>query len=1427
MEAVMIPDTLMPENPIGSRRLFTVLLCTFLLLINAPAQVVINELMPSNTSTYADMWDFEDFPDWIELYNSSSTQVDLGGYYLSDDFNDLKQWAFPAGTKIPAGGYLIIIADGYDTKPGQTFTRDSYPWNVKFETKQYHTNFKLSADGDKLALSKDNAGSAAIVDSVSFSEQYADISVGRDSANKKWGAQFDMPTPGAANTSDPKNTGVFSGSVAFSVAGGFYDGAQTVTLTAAAGDIYYTTDGSIPKKNSLKYSGPVTISKTTSLRARCVENGKFAGKTSTNSYFIGEKKRSLMVINLTTDTSWLYNKDNGVFENSLKGREMPVAMEIFTTEGKQIVKVNAGLKLGSLTNFTCPQKPIQVALKGGKYGDDYIWSQLFDKPVACFVGIRLRQGGDAWGSNLIADGLLESICKNQLDVGYQAYRPVVVYVNGKYYGVQDLREQFDDQYFTNNYNVDPTSKQEVRTILAPPSGKEGWELVSGSWDRWQAVVNYVKKESMADDTKYEEITSQIDINSLIDYVALQEFGCNISWGHNEDIWKTEHTKWQWLVTDFDRCFLNSTYGNSKTDILNTGGSGLSKSIMAQDTLFSKLINNAAFKAYFVQRMAAHLNSTFMPARINKFVDSIVDYMTPEMDEYISAWKSAEGALQSVTAWKRAVDSVKTFVAERPQYVFQHLSTAKFAPSGTAELTITLSDPKGGKIYINEVCMSQGLSAMKFFKGVPMELNAVANPGYVFTGWSEGSYSGPLSLTLTGNKTVQAKFVKAEDHVIPSIISENTTFNLTDNPYVGNGDIKVAKGVTLTIEKGVTVLMAQDASLTVEGRLVVNGTADAPATIKTNANAGATNWGAINFYSTTDTSKMVYIEIAGTTLGHDALNERAGINGNYANVIMDHLTISDVVYPFYFEYGSTVLKNSSITIDHICNGGIHIGRGGAIVENNYWVSTGKTINTDAIDIKGVTGGTIRGNRLYNFNGFNSDGIDLGEAAKDILVEGNYIYGNKDKGISCGGGSTCIVKNNIIVGCDLGIGIKDEGSKAELDHNTFIRNRIAVAAYTKVFGRGGGTAIVKNCILSASQGPSFFVDDFSSNTMSYCLSDKEVLPGTGNKYADPGFTDMIGFNFQLKEGSACINAGDPSSPKDNDGSATDIGASYTYNSNDFPSELTVVYKSSVVINELMVDDNKDLPCGDWIELYNPTAQQVAIGNWKIAKNSDVEQWENIIDIANIDSSKFFTIPANTTLPANGFIVLCKDLTAFKAAYPDVKNCIGNFPFGIDNKETILLFSNSDSLVNLVSYNDKKPWASLPAGVSYELKNASLLNYMPSNWGTSKKGGTPGGVNVATPVIGGAAKALLPSHFLLAQNYPNPFRFSTIINFALPRAEHVNIAVYNFAGRLVETLVNSKIDAGYHKISWNAEGYSPGVYIYRIRTGSFVQSKKVTIQ
>ena len=83
---------------------------------------------------------------------------------------------------------------------------------------------------------------------------------------------------------------------------------------------------------------------------------------------------------------------------------------------------------------------------------------------------------------------------------------------------------------------------------------------------------------------------------------------------------------------------------------------------------------------------------------------------------------------------------------------------------------------------------------------------------------------------------------------------------------------------------------------------------------------------------------------------------------------------------------------------------------------------------------------------------------------MLIEGNLIYYNSDKGVSVGQGSTVIMRRNLIVGCTLGVGVKDFGSLVTIDQNSFISCPIGVDVYEKNFGDGGGAAVITHSIFS---------------------------------------------------------------------------------------------------------------------------------------------------------------------------------------------------------------------------------------------------------------------------------------------------------------------------------------------------------------------------
>ena len=117
--------------------------------------VLINELLASNVTDHPEMVDFDDYSDWLELYNPGNVPISLDGYFLTDDIIEPLKWKIPDGTVLDGEGFLVIWADDFDEVPGRLHTRPYWPWE-DFTTQNYHANFKLSRSGEYLGLFKAN-----------------------------------------------------------------------------------------------------------------------------------------------------------------------------------------------------------------------------------------------------------------------------------------------------------------------------------------------------------------------------------------------------------------------------------------------------------------------------------------------------------------------------------------------------------------------------------------------------------------------------------------------------------------------------------------------------------------------------------------------------------------------------------------------------------------------------------------------------------------------------------------------------------------------------------------------------------------------------------------------------------------------------------------------------------------------------------------------------------------------------------------------------------------------------------------------------------------------------------------------------------------------------------------------------------------------
>jgi len=238
-------------------------------------EVVISEFVASNEGGLAD--GDGNFPDWIEIWNSTQDAIDLGGWYLSDAPEQPDRWPLPA-VELPAGAYLVVFASGQ--------VDDLYVDQGGYA----HTNFRLEKDGGYLGLMRPDGAGGLVVASefTSYPPQQSDISYGIFGSSAPLGTGYlDALTPGARNHGQGFEG--FVGDTRFNPDRGFYEAPIYVTIETPNSDstIKYTTDGSEPTpENGLDYPGSpgIRVERTTIIRAAGFRDGFKPSNVDTHSY---------------------------------------------------------------------------------------------------------------------------------------------------------------------------------------------------------------------------------------------------------------------------------------------------------------------------------------------------------------------------------------------------------------------------------------------------------------------------------------------------------------------------------------------------------------------------------------------------------------------------------------------------------------------------------------------------------------------------------------------------------------------------------------------------------------------------------------------------------------------------------------------------------------------------------------------------------------------------------------------------------------------------------------------------------------------------------------------------------------------------------------------------------------------------------------
>ncbi|MFW6154449.1 MAG: lamin tail domain-containing protein [Planctomycetota bacterium] len=303
----------------------------------------INEFMAINDTTLADADNA--YADWVEIYNASGDAVDLGGWHLTDDATELDRWTFPSVT-LGAGDYLVVFASGKDrTDPAG----------------ELHTDFKLSGEGEYLALVQPDGVTVEFEYAPTFPPQMADQSYGVAMPGMR--SYFAVPTPGEANFIQ----GMQAAPATYSVADRTFTDSFTVTLDTITPDatIHYTTDGSTPTSSSPVYSGPVSISSTTRLRTVVTAAGMLDSPTATETYIHLAPDAAAFDSNLPLVIMDSYGggfNDTTYTFTSAAFIDVDPATERATLTGAADYVGNSGMRIRGASSQRFPKKQFKVEL---------------------------------------------------------------------------------------------------------------------------------------------------------------------------------------------------------------------------------------------------------------------------------------------------------------------------------------------------------------------------------------------------------------------------------------------------------------------------------------------------------------------------------------------------------------------------------------------------------------------------------------------------------------------------------------------------------------------------------------------------------------------------------------------------------------------------------------------------------------------------------------------------------------------------------------------------------------------------------------------------------------------------------------------------------------------------------------------------------
>ena len=727
------------------KKLFTAAVLLVMTTMSATAQdaqdthLVINELMQSNVECVRD--DLNEFPDsWVELYNPTGDAISLANYKIGTKNKADKAWALPSNITVPAGGYIIIYCDK--------------------EEDGLHTDFRLDSDKEgSLYLFE---GSTIVSSVVGIPVMPApDIAYGRD-ANDNWGYEL-TSTPGAANAGGVVAADHILGAPDFDVPGQVFEGSSSFELHLLKPDgapegtvIRYTEDGSEPTATSTLYDDHIDIGGTKVIRAKLFCDGWLSPVSTAQSYIFHPRGVTVPIISIQTKGEYIYDNAFGIYPNNTsKDNQVdwrrPINIEMFDAAGKASVinqlgetRIMGGQSrenvLKSMAIYT--NKRFDPDPNKKRFSYEFFPDQ---KPgIDQFKSFALRDGGNDFEYLYFRDLIIQRTMGQNTDIDWQAGHTAVLYINGVYKGMLNIRERLNADYIYSNYNgLEDIDMVEIGHEKVNNQDQYIEELKEGTMEEnYNAFKVFYSNIEQGDHSKakWEE---WMDVSEYLNIVIMNLFYGNIDFpGNNIVFWRPNNKdtksglpkRWRFIAKDTD--FGLGLYGRQNN--YNTIEMLYNPTIWPYRNdnwaftepatrLIKNMLQNQDILNLFIDKCCVFMGDFMNGTGTGEMIDIIKDEALAEFIAHRVENHSTKG-INTEQEIKNAFENARSWAEGRPNYFYDFIRQ-KWNLGTAIPVTINKDVDAANlpdEVYVNGIKLTKGVFDGKLFKDRVITLEGKTN-----------------------------------------------------------------------------------------------------------------------------------------------------------------------------------------------------------------------------------------------------------------------------------------------------------------------------------------------------------------------------------------------------------------------------------------------------------------------------------------------------------------------------------------------------------------------------------------------------------------------------------------------------------------------------------------------------------------------------